>query len=256
MPVYFIRSEQIDRGKIVIGGDLAHHLRDVLRLREGETLFLVDEIPKRYFAKMVGRDSGRLLLEILREENAPAERLPKLRLGVGLLKGEKMEWIFQKATELGVSRISPLGSKRSEVRPKAERFDRQRGRWMKIATEAAQQSGRWDIPQIDPPSDLHAFVGETASYGFKLIFWEKAPVLPLRPLLEPALRTSRSHGALLIGPEGGWETSEVEEAARQGYLPVSLGPRTLRAETACLAALSILQYELENSRKEGPRGNH
>lgn len=249
MPVYFIRSEQIDNGKIEIRGNLAHHLRDVLRYQEGETLRLVDERPKGYLVKMVERLPDRLVLEILQEESRPKQSLPALRLGIGLLKGEKMEWVLQKATELGGARISPLRTARTTVAPKSERLQRQHERWMKIASEAAQQSGRWEIPQIDPPSHLEAFLTETASYDFKLMFWEEAPPEPLRPALESALKSSGAQGALLIGPEGGWEASEVDQARLQGYAILSLGGRTLRAETAALAALSIVQYELENRKR-------
>jgi 16S rRNA (uracil1498-N3)-methyltransferase len=247
MPVYFIRSEQIHQGKIEIGGDLAHHLKDVLRCREGESILLVDEQPRRYLAKIVGRSSTRLNLEILKAEDPPQRRLPTLRLGLGLLKGEKMDWVLQKATELGVMRISPLQTARTTVAPKSERLERQRGRWMKIVLEAAQQSGRWDIPQVDPPSDFRTFLAETASSAFKLIFWEEASPSPLRPLLMAALQPSETQGTILIGPEGGLEKSEIEEARRIGYQVLSLGPRILRAETAVMAALAIVQYELEGA---------
>lgn len=248
MPVYFIRSEQIQRGKIEIGGDLAHHLRDVLRLREGETLLLADERPRRYLAKIVGRASSRLVLEILKEETPPPRSLPAVRLGLGLLKGEKMEWVLQKATELGVMRISPLRTARTTVAPKSERVERRLDRWMKIILEAAQQSGRWEVPRIDPPSDLRTFLGETASSEPKFAFWEEAPAAPLRPILRsalPGVPPPSAEAAILIGPEGGLEKGEVDEARRGGYRLLSLGPRTLRAETAALAALAIVQYEWE-----------
>lgn len=245
MPVYFIRSEQVHQGKIEIDGDLAHHLRDVLRCREGETLLLVDKQPRRYQAKIIERPPARLIFEILKEETPPRNRPPALRLGLGLLKGEKMEWVFQKATELGAMRISPLQTARTTVAPKAERTERQRERWMKIALEAAQQSGRWEAPQVDPPSDFKTFLAESAPYDFKLIFWEGAAPAPLRPRLREALHSPAAQGALLIGPEGGLEKSEVDAAVEKGYDLLSLGPRILRAETAVIAALSIIQYELE-----------
>src|SRR3569832_325312 len=142
-----------------------------------------------------------------------------------------MEWVLQKATELGVASISPLVTKRVIARPKSERLAHQHERWMKILTEAAQQSGRWAIPRLDPPADLGRFLAETVS-GFKFLFYEGSPDgLPPRTIkeavgpLQPPFQ-----GTVLIGPEGGWENQEVAAAAERGYSVLSLGERALRDE--------------------------
>jgi 16S rRNA (uracil1498-N3)-methyltransferase len=248
MPVYFISSGQIDQKKVEIHhGPLAHHLQDVLRVKVGETLLLVDEQPRRYRAKVIDASPGRLLLHIEGEE-PPARSRAMIRLGIGLLKGEKMDWVLQKTTELGVGSISPLITRRVVAKPKSDRFAHQHERWKKIVTEAAQQSGRWEIPAVDLPTDLEDFL-EEATPGFKFIFYEAAPAAPLQKKLKPALEAclpdSFFQGTVLIGPEGGWEKSEVDLAIQKGYSALSLGERTLRAETAALAALSIIQYEIE-----------
>lgn len=256
MPVYFISSDQIDQKKIEIGKSLAHHLQDVLRVKVGERLLLVDEQPKRYHAKVVESLPGRLVLAIESEERSPPAR-SMIRLGVGLLKGEKMDWVLQKATELGAAVFSPLLTHRVIARPGPDRFPHQRERWTKIITEAAQQSGRWEVPRIDFPLDLETFLAESAP-GFKFIFYESAPAGPLRKKIAEAIDAFRPdapvQGTLLIGPEGGWEQSEVDRAVQKGYSVLSLGERTLRAETAALAALSIVQYEIEGRGRED--GNH
>ncbi len=268
MPVYFISSGQIDQKKIEIGHDLAHHLQNVLRVKIGETLLFVDEQPKRYHAKVIESLPGRLVLEIEREEEAVRSG-PMIRLGIALLKGEKMDWVFQKATELGVASIVPLLTKRVIARPKPDRFPHQRERWTKIIREAAQQSGRWDVPRIDLPSDLTPFLSDAAP-GFKFIFYEAAPAGPLREKMKKTLDSFSAHslsdrvgrpskhgleGTVLIGPEGGWDQSEVDLAVQKGYTVLSLGERTLRAETAALAALAIVQYEIEGS-VERQDGSH
>ena len=257
MPVYFISSGQIDQKKIEIGHDLAHHLQNVLRVKIGETLLFVDEQPKRYHAKVIESLPRRLVLEIEREE-AAVRSGPMIRLGIGLLKGEKMDWVFQKATELGVASIVPLLTKRVIARPKPDRFPHQRERWTKIIREAAQQSGRWDVPRIDLPSDFTPFLSDAAP-GFKFIFYEAAPAGPLREMMKKTLDSfsphSLSEGTVLIGPEGGWDQSEVDLAVQKGYTVLSLGERTLRAETAALAALAIVQYEIEGS-VERQDGSH
>lgn len=245
MPVYFIRSTQVDRGRIVIQDRLAHHLRDVLRSQEGETLLLVDERPKRYTARLIESDRSQLILEVLQEESPPPFPLPTLHLGVGLLKGEKFEWVLQKATELGAARITPLVTERAVIRPKPDRVAHQQERWNKIVMEAAQQSGRWIIPILDQPVELLAFLTRTAGYGLKLIFWEGIPSQSPRRQIAEAIASAPREGVLLVGPEGGWEKAEVDAARAMGYQALSLGPRILRAETAALAALSVVQYEIE-----------
>ena len=256
MPVYFISSAQIDQKKIEIDRHLAHHLQNVLRVKVGETLLLVDEQPKRYQAKVIESSPGRLLLTIEGEESSIGNR-SMVRLGIGMLKGEKMDWLLQKATELGVAVISPLITARVVVKPKSDRLSHQNDRWIKIITEAAQQSGRWEIPQLDPPAVLETFLGGT-NPGFKFIFYEGAPAGPLQKKMKEVIDTLPSlfQGTLLIGPEGGWEKSEVDQAIEKGYSVLSLGERTLRAETAALAALSIMQYEIQGREGEKQDGNH
>lgn len=250
MPVYFIRSEQIQGKRVDVDDHLAHHLRNVLRLREGETLSLVDERSMRYLCRVALSSSSRFVLTIEKEERPPEENRPVIRLGIGILKGEKMDWVIQKATELGVSRISPLVTQRVIARPRPDREDHQQRRWQKIATEAAQQSGRWKIPRLDLPRDLPDFMMETAGEDFKFIFMQETPQEgSIRELIGSTSGPLPIQGTLLIGPEGGWAQPERVEAAQLGYIPLSLGPRTLRAETAALAALSIVQYEIQNKKR-------
>ncbi|MFQ5949290.1 MAG: 16S rRNA (uracil(1498)-N(3))-methyltransferase, partial [Nitrospiria bacterium] len=248
MPVYFIHSEQIKDNKVKLDDRLAHHLRNVLRLKVGETLFLVDERPRRYLTRVTASSPDRLVLAIEKEEAPPEENRSVVRLGIGILKGEKMDWVIQKATELGVSRISPLVTQRVIARPRPERLDHQQNRWEKIAAEAAQQSGRWEIPKIDSPSDLPTLLADTAPSVFKFIFSPEVSHGSIRKSIQSSIGSSSFQGTLLIGPEGGWETTEVAEAAQKGYLPISLGTRMLRSETAALVALSIIQYEVDNKR--------
>jgi 16S rRNA (uracil1498-N3)-methyltransferase len=143
------------------------------------------------------------------------------------------------------------------AKPKLDRLSHQHDRWSKIITEAAQQSGRWERPQLDPPAALEMFLAETDP-GFKLIFYEAALAGSLRRKLKETLKPFPSlfQGTLLIGPEGGWEKSEVDQAVEKGYSVLSLGEKTLRAETAALAALSIVQYEIEGREGEKQDGNH
>lgn len=251
MPVYFIHSDQINQERVRVGEELEHHLRNVLRLKVGESITLVDETPARYHTKIVSARPDPLILKIEKKERSLTKPPPHIHLGIGVLKRGKMEWLVQKAAELGVSRISPLITERTMVRAQPERRQRQKMRWQKIATEAAQQSRQWRIPQIDAPAaNLGNFLSHEPRKGFKFIFLERFSAhRSSQKTLRTETTASPHHGSLLIGPEGGWSTLEMREAETAGFLPLSLGEQTLRAETAALAALAIIQYEIAN-------GNH
>lgn len=282
MPVYFIRSNQIDQKKIHLDTALEHHLRNVLRLKMGEAIFLVDEQRKRYLARVMTTHPKPMTLQIESEALPPADHSPKIRLGVALIQREKMDWIIQKATELGVARISPVITARTVVRPDPKRSVHQVERWGKIAREAAQQSCRFDIPSVDVPVSLqHLFSEpELQAAAFRFIFAERFAKVPCpsdrektrerafesgeaaesegsprSPLAEMcrvmAVQKNRAlgpvdSGLLLIGPEGGWTSEELTQAIGLDFLPLSLGARILRTETAVLAALAILDYEISN----------
>lgn len=253
MPIYFIQSESIQNNRIVLTGDLAHHLRDVLRCEAGETVELVDEKRARYHTELTQVTKQKIVANILQKNEKPAPSRPSIFLAQAVLKGDKMDWAIQKATELGVNTILPVVTERTIVRPRAEREAHQIDRWQKIAKEASQQSGRSDIPMIRTVVSLDALLNNPPDVSLKLIPWEQEPKPSLKTVLaEPDLRGPAGQlnksMIVLIGPEGGLTPSEVDRARNTGWTSVSLGPRILRAETAGLAVLAILQYELESRR--------
>ncbi len=246
MPVYFIGSEQVSNSKVKIEGALAHHLGDVLRLKIGESLSLVDESPKRYLTRVISTHPDPLVLEVEEIESPPTTNKATLNLGIALLKGEKMDWIVQKATEIGVARLIPVITERTVVQTRADRIARQQQRWGKIAMEAAQQSCRWEVPRIDPPVSFDTLVAETALKGLKLIFSPEALHTNLRKLISsPETSAHSSTVTVLVGPEGGFSSAELTSASKAGFQAASLGDNILRAETAALAALAIVQYEMK-----------
>lgn len=262
MPVYFIRSDQIDDQNVSLTPDLSHHLRDVLRLKVGELLTLVDEKPKGYRTRVTASYPNPLQLKIESEVAPEGKQLGSLHLAVGMLKGEKMDWVIQKACELGVSELTPLITERTVVRVRPERLPHQQARWLKIATEASQQSCRWSLPKINPPVDLTTFLEETSSKkvsssklsskDFRLIFSERTLAEPCAETIRLKIAESPEAGTLLVGPEGGWTPAEESEALKADFRAVSLGEQILRAETAALAALSIVQYEMRNGSTQHP----
>jgi 16S rRNA (uracil1498-N3)-methyltransferase len=250
VPFYFIRQGDVTDGAVKIGDPLAHHLLRVLRYHPGDSLTLIDETRKKYQARIMTIGSRSLSLQVLSEEQQII-RPPQMRLGMALRKGKRMDWVIEKATELGVARISPLYTRRVVVKSEAHRGDHQQRRWGEIAKEAAQQSERWDIPTIDLPVTFDFFLEQTQSSDLKLICWEAEASSVAMGQMGQSDGHSLTNASILIGPEGGWDTEEVDIARRQGYRSISLGDRPLRADTAAITALAILQYE---QRRGSPAG--
>jgi 16S rRNA (uracil1498-N3)-methyltransferase len=172
----------------------------------------------------------------------PPRTCPSIVLGQSLLKGDRMDWVIQKATELGVAGITPLVTDHAVVRPRAGRVTTQRARWQRIALEAAQQSERWDVPNILDPVPVADFLRTHREHGGRLMLCERDGGVPVGAVPLPQDREASI--VLLVGPEGGWREQEVATAQRHGFQPVTLGERILRAETAALAALSVIQHRL------------
>ncbi len=240
MPTFFVASEAIVPPTVRITGPLLQHLRASLRLQPGELLTVTDERGRRYRAEIAEVSIGTLIGRILDTTSAPPKTSPSIVLAQSLLKGEKMDWVIQKATELGVARIAPVLASHSVVRPRADRIEHQLARWQRIALEAAQQSERWSVPVIDEPATVPHLLSTSKTAALKILLAERSNGASLSNL------PLHNDGDvwLLIGPEGGWEEAEFRHMREQGFVGVTLGPRILRAETAAIAALTILQSRL------------
>ena len=241
MPTFFVASDAIVPPAVRITGPLLHHLRESLRLQPGERLTVTDDRGIRYRTEIAEVTSGALIGRILETVAAPPKTGPSLVLAQSLLKGEKMDWVIQKATELGAERIAPVLSNHSVVRPRAERIEHQRARWQRIALEAAQQSERWSVPVINEPVTLPELLARSKSAATKILLAERSDGTSLTTVPLPG---ASDELWVLIGPEGGWDDDELKQVLQQGYTAVTLGPRILRAETAAIATISVLQSRL------------
>jgi len=240
----FLPTEQLTSEQITITGEQAKHL-SVLRIKPGELIQIFDGIGHRYISKVIKSCRKEVSVEILKEEVYSAESPLSIILAQGVPKGEKMDFIIQKSTELGVKKIIPLISERSQIRytAKAER-------WRKIAASASQQSGRGEIPEIESPISLSEFLKPPIlplTKGGKggllrIIFSEEEKKQNLKKVLKNFQDITNI--IILIGPEGGFSPAELTLATNGGFTPASLGPRILRTETAAITAISIIQYEL------------
>ena len=241
MPVFFIAPECIDNGTVTIQGALLKHLRDSLRTQIEKELWVADG-QRRYRIRVEHIDRRHLQGRILSEQARPCRVNPSLLLGQAVLKGDRMDWAVQKATELGTAAIVPLISARVIARPKAERLGSQQERWQRIALEASQQAERWDVPAVKPPTRVSDFFTDDSLPLFRLILSERVDGLSLSSIELPT--SPDTSIVLAVGPEGGWEKEELAQALDSRFTPVTLGRRILRAETAAVAAISIVQSRL------------
>ena len=214
-------------------GAAANHVSRVLRLRTGAPITLFNGDGWDYPATITALDKGRVKVALHERVPARSESPLLLTLVQGVARGERMDLVIQKSTELGVSRIVPVLCERSVMRLDAGQAERKLEHWRAIAAGAAEQSGRARVPAIDTPLPIAEWLG-------------RASTAPCRMLLQPdsdsALAEVRSAEAeLLIGPEGGLTDSEIALARTAGFAPRALGPRILRTETAAIAAIAILQ---------------
>lgn len=239
MPVFFVPSECIASPTISITGDLLIHLRDSLRISVGEIVLFGDGASHRYRAEITDVSKRAITGRILDTVQEPPRHSPRLILGQSLLKGEKMDWVIQKAVELGVDELVPVESRHSVVQLRADRVDSQLARWQRIAMEAAQQSEQWRLPTIAPPQSLAAFLTSRTSGTVTLMLAERLEGKSLRTVELPQDATGSV--LILIGPEGGWSKEELVAAEQAKAVPITLGQQILRAETAAIATISILQ---------------
>ena len=217
-----------------LDGERAHYLTRVLRVRSSDTIVVFDGRGGEYPA-VVGKIS-RQGVQLLPGAHSPrnVESPLAIRLIQGISRGERMDLVVQKATELGVQRITPVHTAYSVVRLKGDRVEKKSGHWERIAQAACEQCGRNILPVIDEAADLrYSACGASG----------RIPMVLDTGSGEPIGNLQRIDGAvtLLTGPEGGFNATEIELAVRAGFVPLSLGPRILRTETAALAAIAILQ---------------
>jgi len=216
------------------------HIRRVLRLKVGDRLVLFDGSSKEYEGTIVEESPSSVVMKV-ENVSSPARESPlEVILAQSLLKGEKMEYLIQKATELGAKKIIPFFSSRSVPLLDKSKKLRRYHRWERIAIEACKQCGRSAIPRVEPLQHYSDMLAMAPSEALRLILWEKKGQ-GLKEILPGS--KARMKVFFVVGPEGGMSDEEVEEADQAGFIPVTLGKRILRSETASLCLLSILQYD-------------
>lgn len=233
IPRIYTEQSLQPNASITLGPGPSQHIARALRMRVGDPLVLFDGSGGQYPATISALDKKTVTATTGAFDEIERESGLGLHLGIAISRGERMDWVVQKATELGVNSISPLLSERTEVRLKGERAGKKVHHWQQVAVSACEQSGRNRIPTIEPLQTLDAWVAE-AQAQLKLV---------LHPVADPVVERAGAPDniALLVGPEGGLSAAELIAAEQAGFNPLQLGPRILRTETAPLAAIAVLQ---------------
>jgi 16S rRNA (uracil1498-N3)-methyltransferase len=225
--------DHISGGAAELLGDEARHLTRVLRVEPGQR-FEISDNRAAFLAEVTEARGERVTFRVIEPVDSAAPPV-HIALIAAIVKFDRFEWIVEKATELGVERILPMECARTE-KGLFEASRKRAERWRRIARESSQQSRRASVPEILPAARFAACLAEPADYRY---FMEEASAPPFLSIL-PQRRTSADQVALLLGPEGGWTDGERQSAAGAGWLPASLGPLILRAETAAAAALAVV----------------
>jgi 16S rRNA (uracil1498-N3)-methyltransferase len=235
----------LEEQTVTLAADEARHLRDVLRLKAGDEVYVFDGAGREFRCAVVNttRDSAELRIVSEAEPAKPESHL-QLNLCIALLKGEKFDLVVQKATELGVTGIVPLITRYADIHLRDEKdADKRVARWQRIALEAAKQSGRAFVPEVSKPVSFEAVVVGTKDADLRLMFSERGG----GTISEIAGRAVKAITAL-VGSEGGWSDEEIERARAHDFHVVTLGGRILRAETAAIAVTALLQHLLGDLR--------
>ena len=239
MPRIYLPTIHIERNRISITDEKARYLISVLRCQKGDDLIIFDGEGNCYRTTILKADRKEVITEVIEKFPCNTESHINITLVQGLLKGEKMDMVIQKTTELGVKEIIPVVTERSQLRE-----TRKVARWRKIAEEASRQSGRSLIPVIHEPIKFNNFLSDHDQQnrfpGF--IFYEEDGVKLSKAVSSLVSRPSSL--SVLIGPEGGFTKEEITLATEMGLHVISLGKRILRAETAAISAITLIQYLL------------
>ncbi|HEV8374927.1 MAG TPA: 16S rRNA (uracil(1498)-N(3))-methyltransferase [Candidatus Polarisedimenticolia bacterium] len=234
---FYAPDARAEDQEVVLEGDELHHLRHVLRLTPGAEVSLFDGAGSGFLAELVSVERNEAVVRIRQREPASTESSLRIHLSIGMAKGEKLDLVIQKATELGVTAIHPVATHRADVKALPERSAAKLERWRRVALEACKQSGRTRIPEVHPPMQLAEFFALDLP-GLRVV------LSPTGGTISSLLSDGIRHLSMVIsvGPEGGWDARELEQFRRHGFVACRLGPRILRVETAAIFATGLFQF--------------
>lgn len=242
---FYVKQDQIVGNQIILLGTDVNHIVNVLRMRPGEQILLCDGARGEYRCMITEMTKSKVVATIQQSKETENELQTKLYLFQGIPKKDKMEWIIQKAVELGVHQIIPVKTKRTIVQLETkEKEEKKRNRWNRIAESAAKQSGRGYIPTVTAPCSFEKAIQMAQSFPLNLIPYEKADDFTKTKAILQNIKQEKEIG-VFIGPEGGYEETEIAQAQEKGVIPITLGKRILRTETAGIVMLSLLMAAVQ-----------
>lgn len=244
MPRFFVDACDTKGKSITITGEDVNHIKNVLRLKIGDEIIINDKEQTDYICNISSFDGGVVVADIVDVIKNAAELPVKIVLFQGLPKLDKLEFIIQKAVELGVSEIVPVITKRTIVKVDSKKEEKKLARYQAIATSAAKQSGRGVIPSVTHFMSYKEAIEYAADLDMVIVPYEEAKGISYSKEVISSIRGKKSLG-VFIGPEGGFAKEEVDMACDNGAVAITLGNRILRTETAGLTTLSIIMFELE-----------
>jgi 16S rRNA (uracil1498-N3)-methyltransferase len=221
---------------IRLDAERTRYLSRVLRLRAGDTVYVFDGSGSEFQASLSSIGRSGAVLTLGEASNPVRESSLKIHLVQGVSRGERMDFVVQKATELGVKRITPVLTEHGVVKLDAQRAEKRRAHWQKVAASACEQCGRVRLPLVDAPLPLKTWFGQPPPSVDTELILKPGATCSVSDIETPVTKV-----CILIGPEGGFSDGEYQDASIAGFRPVSLGPRVLRTETAAVTALALLQ---------------
>lgn len=240
MSRFYVPKEAVAGNKITITGDEAHHIKDVMRLKVSDPVVAFDGTGREYTGAISRIDPKSVVVDIIKTRESAGGKILSLTLIQAIPKKDKMDYIVEKATELGVSRIVPVMTERTIVDWDQKKRAASVERWKRISLAASKQCGRLDIPAIDEVDEFLPFLKKPSGHGLAMIAALCDDQVSLKDVIRGYVGTNVT---IAIGPEGDFTQKEIDAARSQCYKVVSLGGRVLRSDTAGLAVLSILNYE-------------
>lgn len=243
MHKFFVPRENFKESFAIIDGDDVKHIYKVLRLKNGDKVSINNCCGEEYLGEIISITKAIVEVKLIEKLPVNNESPVEIHLYQGLPKSSKMDLIVQKATELGVKQITPVVTQRVIIKNEMEKFKKV-DRWNKIALEACKQCKRTLIPSITMPIDFDTLIKELSNMDMVIVPYENQEDLGIKKVIKGLQARKIKKIGIVIGPEGGFETSEIENLKDNGAYIVTLGPRILRTETAGLVAASLLMYEL------------
>jgi 16S rRNA (uracil1498-N3)-methyltransferase len=230
-----IRQDQIKNNQATVTGPDCRHIVKVLRLKTGNQIILFDEKGIEHIGIISELGFKEVKVAIAESKTVNRESMLNITLLQGILKGDKMDYVIEKATELGVKKIVPVVTERSQIRD-TKRINR----WRRITLESSKQSGRTVPPTVLDATNFENALDSDDPSNLQIVFYEKC-----RDKIKDVINKASKHSInlrLFVGPEGGFTEREISKAKEKGFIPVGLGPRILRTETACIAAITVMQF--------------